>query len=102
VHEIPHLGRHQAERTMIGVASFGAVDASHSWIPENAFARINDVNELVRPGDRMFIQCEGGPCLSRLEYFPPRLEISERGGMYVLIDEDEPPHWRYLFVPNEY
>jgi hypothetical protein len=60
------------------------------------------VNELLRPSDRMFVQCEGGPCLSRLEHFPPQLEIAERGGMYVLIDEGQPSDWRYLFVPNEY
>jgi hypothetical protein len=38
------------------------------------------VNELVRPGDRIFVLCEGGPFLSRLETFPPKLEIVERGG----------------------
>lgn len=56
-----------------------------------AGARIKDVNDHVHPGDRMFIRCEGGPCLSRLEYFPPQLEIAERGGIYVLIDEGQPP-----------
>ena len=65
-------------------------------------ARIEDVNELVRAGDRMFVRCEGGPCLSRLEHFPPQLEIAERGGTYVLIDEGQPSDWRYLFVPDDY
>ncbi len=46
--------------------------------------------------------CEGGPCLSRLEYFPPKLEIEERGGTYVLVDEGQLPDWRYLFVPTAY
>lgn len=56
----------------------------------------------VRPGDRIFVQCDGGPCLSRLERFPPRLEIDEQGGMYVLIDEGPAHEWRYLFVSNDY
>jgi hypothetical protein len=60
------------------------------------------VNEFIRPGDRIFVQCDGGPCQSRLEHFPPRFEIEERGGMYVLIDEVEPEDWRYLFVPSTY
>ena len=60
------------------------------------------VNELVRPGDRIFVRCEGGPCLSRSESFPPRLEIVERGGASVLVDEGELPDWRYLFVPDRY
>jgi hypothetical protein len=58
------------------------------------------MDPIMRPGDRLFVQCEGGPCLSRLETFPPQLEIVERGGMYVLIDEGEPDDWRYLFVPD--
>ena len=56
--------------------------------------------ENVRPGDRIFIRCEGGPCVSRLEHFPPRLEIDERGGLYVLIDDGDLDDWRYLFVPS--
>jgi hypothetical protein len=72
------------------------------WLSPNAGARITEMNELLRPGDRMFVECEGGPCLSRLERFPPPLEIAERGGTYVLIDEGQPPDWRYLFVPDEY
>ena len=57
--------------------------------------------EPLRPGDRLFVQCEGGPCRSRLERFPPPLEIEERGGTYVLMDEGEPAEWLYLFVPDE-
>jgi hypothetical protein len=69
---------------------------------QTAAARIGGVNELVRPGQRIFVLCEGGPCLSRLEDFPPRLEIAERGGTYVLVDEGRLSDWRYLFVANEY
>jgi hypothetical protein len=60
------------------------------------------VTERIRAGDRLFVRCEGGPCVSRLERFPPRLEIDERGGLYVLVDEGEPEDRRYLFVPNEH
>ena len=52
-------------------------------------------------GDPLFIPCEGGPCTSRLEYFPPRLELTERDGVYALLDEGPRADWRYLFVPNE-
>jgi hypothetical protein len=64
--------------------------------------RIVPMNEFLHHGDRKFVQCEGGPCMSRLERFPPQLEIEERGGMYVLIDQGEQQEWRYLFVPNSY
>jgi hypothetical protein len=57
-------------------------------------------SESVRPGDRLLLPCEGGPSQSRLEYFPPRLEIEERGGTYVLVDVGEPHEWRYVFVPG--
>jgi hypothetical protein len=53
-----------------------------------------------RPGDRLFIACEGGPCRSRLETFPPRLEVAEPGGMYVLEDVGPTEEWRYLFVSD--
>ena len=52
-------------------------------------------------GDRMLIECEGGPSTTRLELFPPRLELEERDGLYVLIDEGRRDEWRYLFVPRE-
>jgi hypothetical protein len=48
----------------------------------------------------MFVRCQGGPSISRLETFPPRLEIDERDGMYVLVDDGPPDEWRYLFVPD--
>ena len=51
-------------------------------------------------GDRLFVPCEGGPCTSRLEYFPPRLEVRERGGTYVLVDDGPRADWVYLFVPD--
>jgi len=52
---------------------------------------------LVR-GDQFFIRCRGGPCMSRLETFPPRLEIPERGGTYVLVDDGPVESWAYEFV----
>ena len=61
---------------------------------------MND-SDVVRPGDRLFLPCEGGPSQYRLEHFPPRVEIEERGGIYVLVDEGEPSDWRYLFVPDD-
>ena len=51
-------------------------------------------------GDRLFIACEDGPCQSRLEYFPPRLEIHEDEGTYVLIDIGMRSDWKYVFVPR--
>ena len=41
---------------------------------------------VLMAGDRLFVPCEGGPCRSRLEHFPPRLEIDEHDGTYVLAD----------------
>ena len=49
----------------------------------------------------MLLPCEGGPSPYRLEHFPPPFEIDEQDGMYVLVDDGEPPDWRYLFVPHE-
>jgi hypothetical protein len=49
----------------------------------------------------MLIRCDGGPSRSRLERFPPPLEVPERDGMYVLVDDgDDPSTWWYRFVPN--
>ncbi len=48
--------------------------------------------------ERMFIPCDGGPCVSRLERFPPRLEIQEQGGWYVLDDDGPYESWCYRFV----
>ena len=54
----------------------------------------------LRPGDRFFVPCEGGPSTSRLEVYPPRLEVEERDGVYVLVDDGPRDEWRYHFVPN--
>ncbi len=70
-------------------------------VADRPAARISPVHEFVRPGDRVFVRCEGGPCLSRLEYVPPWLVIEERGGTtYVLVDKGGLPEWRSLFVPD--
>ena len=55
---------------------------------------------IMEPGDRLFVACDGGPCDSRLETYPPRLEIEEHTGTYVLLDEGPRSDWRYLFVPR--
>jgi hypothetical protein len=55
----------------------------------------------MEEGERMLIRCEGGPSRSRLERYPPSLEVRERDGMYVLQDEGDVENWWYLFVPNE-
>ena len=56
----------------------------------------------MRVGDRMFVQCDGGPCISRLETFPPRLEIEEAGGLYVLVDEGPIEDWKYRFLTSDW
>jgi hypothetical protein len=48
----------------------------------------------------MFLPCQGGPCRSRLERFPPPLEINEKDGVYVLVDDGPPENWSYLFLPH--
>lgn len=54
----------------------------------------------LRPGDRFFVSCEGGPSTSRLESFPPRVEVEEDEGTYVLEDDGPRESWRYVFVPR--
>ena len=56
---------------------------------------------MPRDGERLFIPCEGGPSTSRLERWPPPLEVQEADGLYVLEDDGPPEEWRYLFVPRE-
>ena len=56
---------------------------------------------VPQPGDRMIVPCEGGPSAGRLVHHPAPLEIPERGGTYVLIDDGPVESWRYLFVPND-
>jgi hypothetical protein len=46
----------------------------------------------------MLIPCDGGPSISRLVLYPPPLELVERDGVYVLIDDGPPEYWRYDFV----
>ena len=55
---------------------------------------------MLRPGARLLIRCDEGPCLSRLETFPPRLEIPDQGGLYVLVDDGPVEAWKYQFVPT--
>jgi hypothetical protein len=57
-------------------------------------------NTPLQRGDRLFVRCEGGPCISRLETFPPRLEIEEQNGLYVLNDDGPVDGWIYLFLPT--
>jgi len=57
---------------------------------------------VPQDGERLFIRCEGGPSASRLERWPPALEVEEVDGVYVLIDEGPPEEWRYLFVPRQH
>ena len=52
----------------------------------------------VRMGDQMLIRCVGGPSISRMEAFPPPLEVVERGGLYVLDDDGPVYAWTYHFV----
>lgn len=54
----------------------------------------------LQRGDRFFVVCEGGPCTSRLEVYPPRVEIDEPDGIYVLVDDGPREEWRYVFVPH--
>ena len=56
---------------------------------------------VLEAGDRMFIPCEGGPSTSRLEMYPPRLEVEEREGTYVLRDIGPRDSWLYEFVPRD-
>jgi len=58
-------------------------------------------SEMVEPGERMLIPCDGGPCMSRLVRYPPPFEVQERGGMYVLVDDGPPNEWRYEFVADD-
>jgi hypothetical protein len=55
----------------------------------------------LRIGERILIPCVGGPSSSRLEHFPPPVEVWERGGLYVLVDDGASADWHYVFVPNQ-
>ncbi len=52
----------------------------------------------MEPGERMLLPCDGGPSQSRLVRYPPPLEIDERDGQYVLVDDGPPEQWHYQFV----
>jgi hypothetical protein len=54
----------------------------------------------VEEGERMLVHCRGGPSQSRLVCYPPPLEIEERTGLYVLVDEGPPEEWWYDFIPR--
>ena len=54
-----------------------------------------------QPGDRLFVQCKGGPSTSLLVDFPLPLEIEQRTGVYILNDDGGQDDWAYFFVPNE-
>jgi hypothetical protein len=54
----------------------------------------------MQDGDRMLIWCDGGPSISRLVVYPPPLEIVDREGVYVLVDDGPPEQWRYDFIRN--
>jgi hypothetical protein len=54
----------------------------------------------LNTGDQMLIRCEGGPGLSRVEYFPPRLELRQPGGTYALVDDGPPHEWTYRWMPD--
>jgi hypothetical protein len=56
---------------------------------------------VLQEGDRFFVACEGGPSVSRVETYPPRLELPEEGGLYVLEDDGPREGWRYVFVPAD-
>jgi hypothetical protein len=64
--------------------------------PDYYRERLGDETPAV--GDRMWIPSVGGTIQSRMERFPPPLEIHQDGGVYVLIDEGPPGDWRYEFV----
>jgi hypothetical protein len=41
---------------------------------------------------------KGRPSISRLEPFPPRIEVPENSGIYVLVDDGPLEAWKYQFV----
>jgi hypothetical protein len=49
-------------------------------------------------GERMLLWCDGGPSISRLERYPPPLEVPVTGGIYVLVDDGVPEQWHYEFT----
>ncbi|HUF32812.1 MAG TPA: hypothetical protein VMN58_06345 [Acidimicrobiales bacterium] len=56
---------------------------------------------MPEPGDRMLLRLEGGPVGWRAVTFPPPLELHERSGRYVLVDDGPPEGWWYELVAGE-
>ena len=52
-------------------------------------------------GERFLIACEGGPSRSRLVHWPVPLEITDRGGVYVLRDDGPLVDWVYVWIPSD-
>jgi len=52
----------------------------------------------MEAGERMLLWCDGGPSISRLERYPPPLEVPVAGGIYVLVDDGGPEQWHYEFT----
>lgn len=49
----------------------------------------------------MLLWCEGGgPSIGRATTYPPPLEITVDGGMYVLVDDGPLEMWHYAFVAD--
>lgn len=49
----------------------------------------------------MLLRLEGGPVGWRAVTFPPPLELHERSGRYVLVDDGPPEGWWYELVAGE-
>ena len=54
----------------------------------------------ARPGAPLMLRCDGGPLVSRLETFPPPIEVAVPGGVYVLVDDGPVHRWHYQFVSD--
>lgn len=80
----------------------GAPDRRNRFGPRHSADWYDQSGErtTLEEGDRMLIACEGGPSTSRLDNFPPLLEVAEDDGVYVLVDDGPRDGWRYVFVPN--
>jgi hypothetical protein len=85
------------------VLDLNTISAGRTWrrVVQPAFWDGASDDEGVQDGDRMLIPCNGGPSISRLIRYPPPLEIDERGGVYVLVDDGPPELWRYEFIRPE-
>jgi hypothetical protein len=62
----------------------------------------NFENIPPRDGDRMLVECRGdGPSGGRLVRYPPPVEVPDRGGVYVLVDDGPPEDWYYDWVASD-